>query len=140
MVAYSVPLILDDGTVYGVIGVEMLTTYLETMLPYTELQNNSTGTYLLAETEEEPNSDTVNVKSVDVSSKEGTLKSTVGEDLTLNRLSKNIYEMKTGKKKYMVSAYPLELYNKNAPFSKEQWMLIAYDLSGDDASIYGTSE
>ena len=39
VVAYSVPLILDDGTVYGVIGVEMLTTYLETMLPYTELQN-----------------------------------------------------------------------------------------------------
>lgn len=25
VVAYSVPLILDDGTVYGVIGVEMLT-------------------------------------------------------------------------------------------------------------------
>ena len=124
VVAYSVPLILDDGTVYGVIGVEMLTTYLETMLPYTELQNNSTGTYLLAETGEEPDSDTLNVKSVDVSSKEGTLKSTVGEDLTLNRLSKNIYEMKTDKKKYMVSAYPLELYNKNAPFSKEQWMLI----------------
>ena len=124
VVAYSVPLILDDGTVYGVIGVEMLTTYLETMIPYTELQNNNTGTYILAETEEDLDSDTVNVKSVDVSSKEGTLKGTVGEDITLNRLSRNIYEMNAGKKKYMVSAYPLELYNKNAPFSKEQWMLI----------------
>ena len=124
VVAYSVPLILDDGTVYGVIGVEMLTTYLETMIPYTELQNNNTGTYILAETGEDLDSDTVNVKSVDVSSKEGTLKGTVGEDITLNRLSRNIYEMNAGKKKYMVSAYPLELYNKNAPFSKEQWMLI----------------
>lgn len=98
VVAYSVPLILDDGTVYGVIGVEMLTTYLETMIPYTELQNNNTGTYILAETGEDLDSDTVNVKSVDVSSKEGTLKGTVGEDITLNRLSRNIYEMNAGKR------------------------------------------
>lgn len=124
VVAYSVPLILDDGTVYGVIGVEMLTTYLETMIPYEELQNNNTGTYLMAETEDELNADTVNIKAVDVSSQKNDLKSTAGEELKLNRLSKNIYEMTVGKKKYMTSAYPLELYNKNAPFSNEKWMLV----------------
>lgn len=124
VVAYSIPLILDDGTVYGVIGVEMLTTYLETMIPYAELQNNNTGTYLLAETEDDLNADTISVKAVNAAAKDKSLKSMVGENLTLNRLSRNTYEMKVGKKTYMTATYPLELYNKNAPFSSEQWMLI----------------
>ena len=36
-IAYSMPLILPDGTVYGVVGVELLTDYLQTKLPFTEL-------------------------------------------------------------------------------------------------------
>ena len=36
-IAYSMPLILPDGTVYGVVGVELLTEYLQTKLPFTEL-------------------------------------------------------------------------------------------------------
>ena len=28
-ISYSMPLILPDGTVYGVVGVELLTSYLE---------------------------------------------------------------------------------------------------------------
>ena len=35
--AYVQPLILDDGTVYGVVGVELLTSYLTTQLPSNEL-------------------------------------------------------------------------------------------------------
>ncbi len=31
-IAYSMPLILPDGTVYGVVGVELLTDYLQTKL------------------------------------------------------------------------------------------------------------
>ena len=49
-IAYSIPLILDDGTVYGVLGVEMLTEYLNIQMPYEELQNQSAGTYMLAYT------------------------------------------------------------------------------------------
>lgn len=32
-IAYSQPLILPDGTIYGVVGVELLTSYLQTKLP-----------------------------------------------------------------------------------------------------------
>lgn len=46
-IAYTIPLILDDGTVYGVLGVEILESYLQALLPGTELQNDSSGTYLL---------------------------------------------------------------------------------------------
>ena len=37
-IAYSQPLILPDGTVYGVIGVELLADYLWENLPCSELQ------------------------------------------------------------------------------------------------------
>lgn len=50
-IAYSQPLILPDGTVYGVIGVELLADYLWENLPCFELQNN--GTYFLAVTDTE---------------------------------------------------------------------------------------
>lgn len=45
---YSQPLILPDGTVYGVIGVELLTSYLAEKLPCAELQGDGSGLYLLA--------------------------------------------------------------------------------------------
>ena len=44
---YSIPLILSDGTVYGVVGIEMMDEYMGTILPYRELGNNLDGGYLL---------------------------------------------------------------------------------------------
>ena len=41
-IAYAQLLILPDGTVYGVVGVELLCSYLEEQLPLTELQNDGT--------------------------------------------------------------------------------------------------
>ena len=49
-IAYAQPLILDDGTVYGVLGIEMLESYMDTKLPWDELQNDHHGSYLLAST------------------------------------------------------------------------------------------
>ena len=49
-IAYAQPLILDDGTVYGVLGIEMLESYMDTKLPWDELQNDNHGSYLLAST------------------------------------------------------------------------------------------
>ena len=43
-------LILDDGTVYGVLGVELLESYMDTKLPWDELQSDHHGSYLLAST------------------------------------------------------------------------------------------
>lgn len=51
--AYTIPLIFEDGTVYGVLGVEMLTSYMQSLIPNKELQNQDFGTYYLASTREE---------------------------------------------------------------------------------------
>ena len=42
------PLILPDGTVYGVVGVELLTSYLENLMPIDELKNDNQGSYVLS--------------------------------------------------------------------------------------------
>lgn len=124
VIAFSMPLILSDGTVYGVVGVEMMTSYLQEMTPYEELQNNSAGTYLVAETEDSLNDDTISVKVVDSSSKTNKWMGLPDEEIKMTRTEKNIYEANIWNEHYIASIYPLELYNKNAPFSDEQWLLI----------------
>ena len=42
----------------------------------------------------------------------------------MTRTEKNIYEAEIWKDNYIASVYPLTLYNKNAPFSDEQWLLV----------------
>ena len=42
----------------------------------------------------------------------------------MTRTEKNIYEAEIWKENYIASVYPLTLYNKNAPFSDEQWLLV----------------
>lgn len=123
-IAYSIPLILSDGTVYGVLGVEMMTSYLETIVPYEELQNNNTGIYFLAETEDTLSDENIAANMVEVSSKEKGMKELSGETVKMKRLRKNIYELKYDNRNYYAAVCDLTVYNKNAPFSKEQWLLI----------------
>ena len=49
-IGYTIPLILPDGTVYGVLGIEMLESYVQSKLPCQELSSEGYGTYLLAST------------------------------------------------------------------------------------------
>lgn len=51
-IAYTIPLILSDGTVYGVLGIEMTTAYLQSLLPFWELQNEQAGSTCLLPTPE----------------------------------------------------------------------------------------
>lgn len=124
VIAFSMPLILSDGTVYGVVGVEIMTSYLQQMIPYEELQNNSTGTYLVAETEDILNDDAIAVKVIDSSSKTNKWFNLPDEEIEMTRAEKDVYETDIWDEHYIASVYPLELYNKNAPFSDEQWLLI----------------
>ncbi len=52
VVSFSMPLMDSKGYPYAVIGVELTTTYLESLLPSEELQGRDNGSYVLAEYEE----------------------------------------------------------------------------------------
>ena len=122
-IAYSMPLILPDGTVYGVVGVELLTEYLQTKLPFTELDEDKAGTYFIASTTDALTDGVL------------TLRKTVtsGKDLVMADARQGVLNCRSdgeggswlelnGKRYYMVLE-PLQLYNRNAPFADEKWFL-----------------
>ena len=122
-IAYSMPLILPDGTVYGVVGVELLTEYLQTKLPFTELDEDKVGTYFI-------------VSTTDVETDGAlTLRKTVtsGEDLVTADAPLGVLNCRSdgnggnwaelNDKRYYMVLEPLQLYNRNAPFAGEKWYL-----------------
>ena len=121
-IAYSQPLILPDGTVYGVIGVELLADYLTEQLPCSELQNDGSGTYFLATIQTEKGSSTLTADPVFTSTRNEVL-SDVDKVLTF-RSTNLSYRFNIDHNAYISTVVPLELYNRNAPFSGEQWALI----------------
>lgn len=121
-IAYSQPLILPDGTVYGVIGVELLADYLWENLPCSELQNN--GTYFLAVTDtEELSASELQLRPVLRSHFDGQPGS-ADESLTLRLHSAHTHRYLFSNALYIASVSPLNLYSRNAPFSGEHWLLV----------------
>ncbi len=116
-IAYSIPLVLEDGTVYGVLGIELLTDYVKSLLPETELMENGQGAYMLAVT----------------SGKEETLMPVVVSDDTMGlqeaeqmrfTLSGDGASTENADGDYYGAAKRLVLYSNNAPFDADQWYLL----------------
>ena len=123
-IAYSQPLILPDGTVYGVLGVEMLNEYLDTKLPYMELNENKNGTYFLLSTTDNLKSEQLTLtKAVTSGEDQRTAVAPYGI-LTCRRDDEHGDWIELDGKTYYAALEPLQLYNRNAPFATEQWMLV----------------
>lgn len=114
-VAYSVPLILPDGTVYGVLGVEMLSTYLQQLLPSDELENGQEGMYFFAYTEHLLTDETIPLQIVAASGHSGPMEN---ESVTLTTSGEDHWLEWNGRT-YYTSMQLLSVYNRNAPFSNE---------------------
>lgn len=127
--AYVQPLILDDGTVYGVVGVELLTSYLTTQLPSNELQNTDHGTYLLATTDADlKRDDVINVRTAFLTGEDADKK--MPQTLTLYRDGMDWMFWLDGEEQY-ATLQQLGLYSRNAPFSGEAWLLIGTVAQND---------
>lgn len=129
--AYVQPLILDDGTgtVYGVVGVELLTSYLTTQLPSNELQNTDHGTYLLATTDADlKRDDVITVRTAFLTGEDADKK--MPQTLTLYRDGMDWKFLLDGEEQY-ATLQKLGLYSRNAPFSGEAWLLIGTVAQND---------
>ena len=122
-IAYSQPLILPDGTIYGVVGVELLASYLQTKLPYSELQDGNTGTYFLVSTTADEE-DTSFIVSKAVTSSEDVIASEAPAGMMNCELRADECWLTLRDKDYYAVALPITLYSRNAPFSNERWLLI----------------
>ena len=118
---YTVPLILPDGRVYGVLGVELLPSFLSTQMPITELDEN--GVYSLLMTEEDPKNGKITGGTLcTVSEKHGGFQA--GSQITLGQSKYGGYTASDGETDYTVTLSGLTLYNRNAPFEHQRWYVM----------------
>lgn len=116
-IAYSVPLILEDGTVYGVLGVELLTDYIQSLLPKGELLEDDQGVYMLAAAFGEENELTPVLVSGDIMGMQeaGEMHFALLEDGV---------SAESADGAYYGAAERLVLYSNNAPFDSDRWYLL----------------
>ncbi len=122
--AYSQPLILPDGTVYGVLGVEVLSDYLRTLLPSGELLEKDGGSYMLACGTEEGT-----ITPVLLSSE--TMSREMLEELDFTFADQKNTVMTDKDNKYYGAVRNIVLYSRNAPFDADKWYLAGFAKRDD---------
>ena len=119
VISYSVPLILNDGTIYGVLGVEISLDYLQKQLPNTELLDNEQGSYLLGlESGKAGDFQNILINGMIYSQAAGNQKTTQivqkGEDYVIKNQDKIMY----------ADAEYIDLYGENTEFTNQKWAVI----------------
>lgn len=136
-IAYAQPLILDDGTVYGVLGVELLESYMDTKLPWDELQSDHHGSYLLASTTSDLRGEVLALHVTSNTGEQSVPLRNAKWELTLQRSNNCWYYMMDGKQQ-IASIRQIGLYSRNAPFSGERWLLVGV-VGGNDLFSFSQS-
>ena len=142
-ITYTQPLIGSDGSVLGVMGVSLADDYLKSLLPSKELLADQSGSYMLAildETQSQEQGLTLqkvthsggclspcSAKRKNCFSKDSDVS---GEGALIHT-----FALKLNQKIYG-SLQPLELYNSNAPFSHQRWVLVGLESQN---ALYGFS-
>ncbi len=114
---YSMPLMLEDGTLYGVLGVELLDDYVGDSLPYDELGFGTDGTYMLALFDKGTNRATLKMVS-------GKTRLRRGETIALTPGKDGSYAFEQYGKKIVTQMDRLTVYDMYAPFDSETWVLM----------------
>ena len=119
VISYSVPLILNDGTEYGVLGIEISLDYLEQQLPNEEIIENEQGSYLLGvEGDNLGTFQNILIKGMIYSQAAGN------QETTQIVESGGDYIIKNQEKKMYADTEYLNLYGENTEFSDQKWALI----------------
>lgn len=107
VLSYTVPLILENGAVIGVLGAELTWDYLEKLLPCSELDEDGVGAYFLAQYHEQ----------------DGTFSHVFGFGDMSGLTEAENGSFAVNEKTHYVHSVPLQIYNSNTPFSSQQWVL-----------------
>ena len=134
--SYTIPLILEDGTVYGVLGVDLTLEYLRELLPHHELNGEGLGAYLLAVCDvprdaqareafmENPDILPVVLDAPSESRYFAWNGDPVLQQIRLTRLEDGSYRLYRDDHTYYCAYETLSLYSRNAPFETQNWVLI----------------
>ena len=123
---YTVPLILRNGTVYGVIGIDMTPDYMAENLPYGELFDDNYGNYILSasyqENDASPTPQEIRLTNILTYGEHLSLRE--GEEIILT-LSEDgtYYTFQHNGVSYYANIAKFRVYSSNAPFENERLVL-----------------
>lgn len=135
VITYSVPLKYSDGTIYGVVGVDITLDYLRKMMPTNEIDLDQKGSYVIATGDAESS-------IFDIVLFNGSIyKKIFGEEKSFSvspkERAKNIYEINShtnNETNTYGDVQYFNLYNVNTPFYEEKWALVG--LIGEDDLLF----
>ena len=112
-IAYSVPLRLADGRVYGVLGVDILVDYLRQNLPARELDNGGSASYFIG----------IHKNGIPEGSS-----SSYHDVIQFNTSLPDVREDDSGRivsntKQYFTFSMPLHLFSTVGPYTDTEWQL-----------------
>ena len=128
MITYSVPLIYE-GTVYGVMGVEISTKYMAELLPVRELSSKNQVSYMLAKYTEDGTLLPLVVTGTAALEEEALTAEKTRYD--------SLYGIKVRGKDAYANISRLHLYNTNTPFAEETWVVAG--IEGKD-TLFGIGD
>lgn len=120
IITYSVPLIDEEGHVYGVIGIELSIDYLQDLTNNREIIVDEAAGMVMATSTKEKNYHAQATCGVQYQRLLPT-----NMIFTMNQRNDALYKVSIGKDlNHLASKYDLKLYNSNTPFEEEQWSLV----------------
>lgn len=136
VVSYSIPLVDDSGYPYAVLGIELTTTYLKSLLPSEELNGHNEGSYALVQYDKD--STNYNVIAYD-----GIMfQRCFGDERSFSSSKKNSYGLLSingnNNLKMSGSISDLTVYNKNTPFEDQKLALIGM-VKSNSLAAFGIS-
>lgn len=140
IITYTVPLRLGDGTIFGVLGIELSVNHMVTNLPSKELHENSKTGYALAVMDKNQLSASgTSGASGDLAALSGSyLKQALGDSKTIAFESKkehnsfSVLSTSSNGSAGDIVCYtqPITLYNTHTPFESDQWVLVGLISKG----------
>ena len=124
MITYSIPLV-KDGTVYGILGVEMATGYLKDYFPVKDLDANLNAGYVLALENEDGNYEELVGNGALCEAVTRDNHSFSLEEQTIDGFYK-VKGAQVGKQDIYAVVKPLSLYSNNVPYKDTNWVLCGF--------------
>lgn len=124
VISYSIPIILSDGSVVGVMGIDLTQNYIQSKLNYDELAENKQGAYFLGYTRDNGTT----FEPVFYNGPTFQLRFGAENAITAERTNyQNIFNFtsyKNHSNKTAGSVQYLHLYNNNTPFENTKWVIV----------------
>lgn len=124
VISYSIPIILSDGSVVGVMGIDLTQSYIQSKLNYDELAENKQGAYFLGYTQDNGTTFKPVFSNGPVFQQHFCTQDPITAKPTKYENLFNFSSYKKASYQTAGAVQYLHLYNNNTPFEDTRWVIV----------------